>query len=308
MNMQAVRVNRFGSPEVVVVQRVPVPAPGKGEVLVRVDAAGVGPWDAIIREGRSKVSPQPPLTLGSDLSGVIEAVGEGVTAFAIGDAIYGVTNPQFCGAQAEYAVAQAGMIAPRPRRLNALEAASAPVIAVTAGQMLSEYAKAKRGDTAMITGAAGNVGAYAVRMALQAGVHVVAVARPRDADMLRALGVETVIDVEAGEALPPVDVLLDLVGGSVLERAARAVRSGGKVVSVTSMRPPSRADVQFSYFYAEVSTERLNKVTEMFDAGEISARVGSVLPLAEARRAHEMLAGAPHEPGKIMLQVRGPGA
>jgi NADPH:quinone reductase-like Zn-dependent oxidoreductase len=303
MNMRAVRIDRFGPPEVVVVEDLAVPAPARNEVLVRVDAAGVGPWDAIIREGKSTVSPPAPLTLGSDLSGVIEAVGEGVTDFAVGDAVYGVTNPQFCGAQAEYALAQTGMIAPKPRKLSALEAASAPVIAVTAGQMLSEYAKAKRGDTAMITGAAGNVGAYAVQMALQAGVHVVAVARSRDADLLHGLGVETVIDSDAVEALPEVDFLLDLVGGSVFERCAGAVKAGGTVVSVTSMQPPRRADVQFAFFYAEVSTARLKTLTELFERGKISARVGSVLPLAEARRAHEMLAGAPHKPGKIVLQV-----
>lgn len=302
-NMRAVRIHQFGGPEAVVVEDVPVPAPEKGEVLVRVEAAGVAPWDAIIREGKSKVSPQPPLTLGSDLAGVIEVVGEGVTGFAVGDAVYGVTNPQFCGAHAEYAVAQAGMIAPRPRRLNALEAASAPVIAVTAGQMLFEYAKAKSGETAMITGAAGNVGAYAVQLALQAGIKVVAVARARDAEVLRGLGVETVMDSDGDEALPEVDCLLDLLGGGVLERCAGAVKAGGKVVSVTAMQAPKRADVEFAFFYAEVTTERLRKLTELFESGKISARVGSVLALIEARKAHEMLAGAPHKRGKIVLRM-----
>ena len=166
--MKAVRIERFGPPEVVVVEDIPMPSPGKGEVLVRVAAAGVAPWDALIREGKSKVSPQPPLTLGSDLSGTVEAVGPDAGPFAVGDEVYGVTNPQFCGAQAEFAVALARMIAPKPQRLNQLEAASAPVIAVTASQMLFAYAKAKSGDTILITGAAGNVGAYAVEMALDA--------------------------------------------------------------------------------------------------------------------------------------------
>ena len=168
--MKAVRIHRFGPPEVVVVEDIPQPSPSKGEVLVRVAAAGVAPWDAIIREGKSKVSPQPPLTLGSDLSGFVEAVGPDVSQFAIGDEVYGVTNPQFCGAQAEFAVALAGMIAPRPQRLSHLEAASAPVVAVTAWQMVFEYSQAKSGDTILITGAAGNVGAYAVQMALGAGM------------------------------------------------------------------------------------------------------------------------------------------
>ena len=157
-------------------------------MLVSVAAAGVAPWDALIREGRSKVSPQPPLTLGSDLAGVVEALGTEVSEFKVGDEVYGVTNPQFCGAQAEYAVASAGMIALKPPSLNYLEAASAPVIAVTAWQMLFGYAQAGTGDTVMIIGAAGNVGAYAVQMAVNAGMRVVAVGRAGDTEMLRKLG------------------------------------------------------------------------------------------------------------------------
>src|SRR3954463_15935419 len=103
--MKAARIHRFGPPDVIVVEDVPRPGPAPGEVLVRVVAAGVGPWDALIREGKSKVSPPPPLTLGSDLSGVVEAVGPGVDQFKPGDEVYGVTNPQFVGAHAQYAVA-----------------------------------------------------------------------------------------------------------------------------------------------------------------------------------------------------------
>jgi Alcohol dehydrogenase GroES-like domain len=126
--VKAARIHSFGSPDVVAIEDVTVPSPGHGEVLVRVMAAGVAPWDAIIREGKSKVSPQPPLTLGSDFSGVVEKVGPGVTDFAPTDEVYGVTNPQFCGAQAEFAVATAGMVARKPQSLNYVEAASAPVI------------------------------------------------------------------------------------------------------------------------------------------------------------------------------------
>ena len=111
--MKAARIHNFGGPEVIVVEDVAVPVPGTGEVMVKVAATGVGPWDALIREGKSKAAP-PPLTLGSDLSGVVEAVGLGVTEFKNGDEVYGVTNPQFCGANAEYAIAIATMIALKP--------------------------------------------------------------------------------------------------------------------------------------------------------------------------------------------------
>ncbi len=308
IRMKAVRIHRFGPPEVVVVEEIPKPAPGKGEVLVRVAAAGVAPWDAIIREGKSKVSPQPPLTLGSDLSGLVEAVGPDVSQFATGDEVYGVTNPQFCGAQADFAIAHAAMIAPRPRSLSHLEAASAPVVAVTAGQMLFEYAQAKSGDTILITGAAGNVGAYAVQMALQAGMRVIAVARPSDQQLLHAFGVETILDSSAvgfETSLPKVDAVLDTVGGDTVLRCSSAVKPGGRLVSVASRQPPQRAGMQSVFFYAEVTSERLRAVSDLFDKRKIVPEVGSVLPLAEARSAHEMLAGAPHKHGKIVLEVPG---
>jgi NADPH:quinone reductase-like Zn-dependent oxidoreductase len=188
--VKAARIHSFGPADVVVVEDVPMPSPGPGEVLVRVMAAGVAPWDAIIREGKSKVSPQPPLTLGSDISGVVEKVGPGVTGFAPADEVYGVTNPQFCGAQAEFAVATSGMVARKPRSLNHVEAASAPVIAVTAWQMLFQYAQAMRGQTVMVVGAAGNVGAYAVQMAVDTGIHVVAIATLRRRESASIIGRE----------------------------------------------------------------------------------------------------------------------
>jgi NADPH:quinone reductase-like Zn-dependent oxidoreductase len=305
--MKAVRIERFGGPDQVAVEDVPVPEAGAGEILVRVVAAGVAPWDALIREGRSKVSPQPPLTLGSDLAGVVEAVGAGVEGFGAGDEVYGVTNPQFCGAQAEYAVALAGMIAPKPKGLDFVHAASAPVIAVAAWQMLFEYAQVKRGNAVMILGAAGNVGAYAVQMALDAGLSVVAVARARDEQLLHSLGVETIVASDSPnfeKGMPPVDAILDTVGAGILERCLGAVKAGGKVISLVSSGPlPQRSDLQAIFFYAEVTTSRLKTLNTLFEKGAISARVGSVIPLAEAREAHLMLAGAPHKPGKIVLQV-----
>jgi NADPH:quinone reductase-like Zn-dependent oxidoreductase len=306
--MRAARIERFGGPEVVEIEDVPVPEPGAGEVLVRVAAAGVAPWDAIIRDGRSKVSPPPPLTLGSDLAGTVERLGGGVSGLRVGDAVYGVTNAQFVGAHAEYAVCQAGMIAPQPATLSALEAASAPVIGVTAYQMLFEHAATKAGDRVLVTGAAGNVGAYAVQMAVGAGLRVVAVVRAKDAALVRDLGASAVVDatVEGFErGLPPVDAILDLVGGELLDRCLAALKPGGKLVTVVTDPPaPKRAGVETIFFYADVTTDRLRRLTDLFARGGLSARVGSVLPLEQARRAHEMLAGAPHEPGKIVLRLQ----
>jgi NADPH:quinone reductase-like Zn-dependent oxidoreductase len=142
-SMLAWRVHEFGPPEAMIFERVPRPVPGPGEVLVRVHAAGVGPWDAWIRAGKSAL-PQPlPLTLGSDLSGTVAALGSDVSDIAPGEQVFGVTNSQFLGAYAEYAVASAGMLAKKPRSLSHAEAASVPVVAMTAWQGLFDMLASK---------------------------------------------------------------------------------------------------------------------------------------------------------------------
>jgi NADPH:quinone reductase-like Zn-dependent oxidoreductase len=152
-------VHRFGPPEVIVLEDIAPPAPGAGDVLVRVKAAGVGPWDAWVRSGRSAL-PQPlPLTLGADLAGVVVTVRPGVTSVAPGDAVFGVTNARFTGSHADYAIASAAMIARQPATLADVDAASIPVVAVTAWQALFEQAKVARGQTVLVHGAAGSVGA-----------------------------------------------------------------------------------------------------------------------------------------------------
>jgi len=307
-SMKAARIQSFGGPETIVIEDVPRPIPTTGEVLVRVVAAGVGPWDALIREGKSKVSPQPPLTLGSDLSGIVEELGPSVTGFNRGDEVYGVTNPQFCGANAEYAIASAGMIGPKPHRLNHVEAASVPVVAVTAWQMLFDYGQAKPNQTVLILGAAGNVGAYAVQLAARAGLHVISVAGPHDAEYVRSLGSETVLPYKADrfeDTVNSVDLVLDTVGGYARDHALHLIRSGGIMVSVVSSEPTAkRPDVRSVFFYVEVTTERLNTISALLDDKELAQQVGTVLPLEDVRAAHKMLAGAPHRPGKIVLQLR----
>ena len=303
--MKAARIHRFGTPDVVVVEEVPRPAPAGEELLIRVGASGVGPWDALIREGKSKVSPPPPLTLGSDLSGVVEETGSGISQFKKGDEIYGVTNPQFCGANAQYAVAHANMVAVKPSRLSHLEAASAPVIAVTAWQMLFEHGNAKPNQTVMILGAAGNVGSYAVQLAVNAGLQVIAVVGSKDIEYVKGLGSQTIVNYQAGKyenAAPHVDLVLDTVGGETRKRSYSALKSGGVLVSVVSADPlPERPAVRSVFFYAEVTTERLNSISKLFESEQLAPQVGTILPLNDVRTAHEMLAGAPHKRGKIVL-------
>ena len=307
--MKAARISQFGSLDVITVAETECPAPGPGQVLVRVKAAGVGPWDALVREGKSGIPQSLPLILGSEISGFVESVGSGVNAFRVGDEIYGVTNEQFTGGYAEYALAAAGMIARKPKALSFVEAASAPVVAVTAWQMLFDYAQVAAGQTALVQGAAGNVGAYAVQLAARAGVRVIGAAAGRDADYVRGLGAEKVIDYSNHrfeDFVSGVDAVIDTVGGEIRERSFGVLKRGGILVSVVSPKPQEGKrpnDVRMAFFIVEVTTARLDWLTALFDSHALKAHVGSVLSLEDARTAHEMLAGAPHNRGKIVLDV-----
>jgi len=309
--MKAARIHKYGSPDVIVIDDIPRPDPGRGEVRVHVKAAGVAPWDALIRENKSVVPSPLPTILGSDLSGVIDAVGPEISGFAIGDEVYGVTNPQFIGAYTEYAIASAGMIAPKPLSLSYIEAASVPVVAVTAWQMLFEYGKATEGQSVLILGGAGNVGAYAVQMAKSARLRIIATAGPNDVEYVRRLGADTVVDYRNArfeDVAHDIDVVVDTVGGQTRDRALNALRAGGILVTVVSDSPPpedaARArGVRTAFFLAEVTASRLKALAGLFDNQILKPQVGSVLPLDQVRKAHEMLAGAPHARGKIVLRV-----
>ncbi len=309
--MKAARIHRFGPPDVIVIDDVPKPRPGPGEVLVRVAAAGVGPWDALIREHKSAVKVTLPLILGSDLSGVIEEIGPGVETFHVGREVYGVTNPDFCGAYTQFAIASAKMIARKPLGLSHVQAASAPVVAVTAWQMLFDYADAKPTQRLLILGAAGNVGAYAVQLASQAGLEVIAIASSEAAADVRSLGATTVIDYKTTrfeDVVPPVDAVIDTVGGETRARSFGIIKPGGVLVtSVSEPLPeqPQSNGVRAVFFLVEVSTSHLDKIADLFNQSKLTARVGTVLPLEQARISHEMLAGAPHKRGKIVLEVGG---
>src|ERR671912_341670 len=243
-SMQAIRVHSFGGIDSLVAEDVPRPTPGDGEVLLRVKAAGVGPWDAWIRSGRSVIHQPLPLTLGSDVAGVVEDVGPGVSHFKAGDAVFGATNEQFTGGYAEYAVAVAAKLAKMPRSMGFVEAASVPVVACTAWQMVFEHGAVDARKRVLVHGAAGNVGAYVVQFAKRAAGEVIATTSSSEADEVRTL-----------------------------------------------------------FFLVDVSTRRLEQIAALFEAGELRTRVGDVLPLGDARVAHEMLAGKPHKPGKIVLAV-----
>jgi NADPH:quinone reductase-like Zn-dependent oxidoreductase len=308
--MRAIRVHHFGGLDSLVAEDVPRPAPGDGEVLLRVKAAGVGPWDAWIRSGRS-VLPQPlPLTLGSDVSGVVEQVGTGVSQLKAGDAVFGATNARFTGGYAEYAVASAAKLAIKPERMGFIEAASVPVVACTAWQMVYEHGGVDAAKRVLVHGAAGNVGAYAVQLARRVAREVVATAYTADVEYVRALGADRVIDVRKSrfeEELSGIDVVLDTIGGDTQDRSFAVLKPGGVLVSAVAapdQETAARHGVRALFFLVEVSSPRLERMAALFEAGELTTSVGDVLPLSEARIAHEMLAGKPHRRGKIVLAVQ----
>jgi NADPH:quinone reductase-like Zn-dependent oxidoreductase len=308
--MNAIRIHRFGPPDVIALEELPQPEPDELEVLLQVQAAGVGPWDAWVRAGKSVLEQPLPLTPGSDVSGHVVALGRGVTGFQIGQAVYGVTNPRFTGAYAEYALVSAKMMATKPHSLSHLEAASVPVVACTAYQMLFEHARIAAGQRVLIHGAGGSVGAFAVQFALAAGAQVIGTDVKAGAEYAQTLGAAQVIDVQAArfeDVLDPVDVVIDTVGRDTQERSFYALKPGGTLVSSVS-RPSAdlarQHAVSARFILVDVNTHTLTKIAEQIDAGSLKTRVGPVLPLAEARAAHEMLEGLRlRAPGKIVLRV-----
>jgi NADPH:quinone reductase-like Zn-dependent oxidoreductase len=302
--MKAVCIHEFGGIDRMLEEDVPVPSPSPDQVLVRVHAAGVGPWDALVRTGSSELAQTLPLVLGSDFSGVVERVGANVTHLRRGEEVYGLTNDQFVGAYAEYTTASAASVARKPARLTHVEAASVPVIATTAWEMLFEHARVREGQKILVLGAAGNVGAYAVQLARQAGTEVIAVARQRDLDFVRNLNPAHAIASEA--PFPKVDAVIDTAGGDLLARSYDAVVQGGIIVS--SVEPPDTAKaasrgIRAKYFIVKVPTELLSLLADRLDVGDVVTNVGEVLGLHRAREAHEMLAGRPHRRGKIVLEI-----
>jgi NADPH:quinone reductase-like Zn-dependent oxidoreductase len=277
--------------------------------LVAVKAAGVGPWDRLVREGRSGLGQKLPVTLGSEISGTVAALGTGVGGFALGDAVYGATNNQFVGGYAEYALVEANKVALKPAALDYVTAAGLPVVAVTAWQMLFEYARIAPGQAILVRGAAGSVGACATQMAKQAGASVYGTARVRDIERVRALGAEPVVEgdqIGAQSASKSLDAVIDTIGGDALESTSDALRPNGIIVSV--VRAPDAAylrskGVRAAYFIVDVTRDRLDRISAMVERGVLNLPVGEVLDLADASTAHRMLDGAPHKPGKIVLNV-----
>jgi NADPH:quinone reductase-like Zn-dependent oxidoreductase len=307
--MKAVRLHGHGGPSQLVYEEAPQPQPGPGEVLARVGASGVIAnelkWDITYQTVNG--TPRPFPIPGHDLSGVVAAVGSGVTDLAMGDAVYALIAFGRDGADADYVIAQPSELAPRPRTLDDLQAAAVPLSALTAWQALFIHGGLSSGQTALIHGAAGGVGVFATQLARWKGARVITTASARNADFVRELGADEVIDYATAQfedVVHDVDLVFDTVGGETLARSWRVVKPGGALVSVVSplSGQPMRDDIRYVYFIVEPSGAQLREIGALIDAGQLRPVVDQAFPLAQARQAYEAAASG-HPRGKIVITV-----
>jgi NADPH:quinone reductase-like Zn-dependent oxidoreductase len=304
--MKAVRIHQYGGPEELKVEETPRPQAAVGEVLIRVRAAGVNPVDWKIRAGYLKdFMPVPmPFIPGIDVSGMVEAIGPGVTQFKKGDEVFGAGK----GAYAEFAVAKESELARKRASLDHVHAAALPVAALTAWQVLFNVAHLTAGQRVLIHGAGGGVGSFAAQFAKAKGAYVIGTASGRNQAYLRELGVDEPIDYEKTrfeDVAHDVDVVLDTQGGDTQQRSWKVLKKGGMLVSIVqqpSAEEAAKYGVRAARFVRQPNAGELSEIARLVDSGQVKVVVDSALPLSEAPRAHE-LSQTGHARGKVVLKV-----
>ena len=308
---KAVRIHNYGGPEVLQYEAAPRPKPGKGEVLIRVHAAGVNPIDWKVRAGYMKdfIPHSFPLILGWDVSGVIEEVGPNVSRFKKGDEVYSLPDHTRNGAYAEYIVVRESEVALKPNALHHVRAAAVPLAALTAWQALFDTGQLQPEQSVLIHAAAGGVGHFAVQLAKWKGAHVVGTASAKNHEMLYKLGADELIDYTTQrfeDVTRNIDVVLDTIGGDTQERSWQVLKKGGVLVSL--VQPPSENKakehgVRGIRLGVRPNGQDLVEIAKIVDAGKLAPVIDRILPLSEARRAHE-LSQSGHTRGKIVLPVK----
>lgn len=298
--MQAVRVDEGGG---LSVATLPVPKAGRGEVLIKVRAAGVNPVDWKIAGGRVG---KPP---GTDVSGVIDTLGEGVTGWNVGDPVLGFARQS--GSYAEYAVIPVAALARKPKALSFEEAAGIPIAAETAYRSLHEEAKIQAGQTVLIHGAAGGVGSAAVQIAKAAGARVIGTASANNREFLDSLGVDQFIDYRAQkfeDVVKNVDVVLNTANAETNARSIAVVREGGVLVSIVGPADAAAcaaAKIRCGRPNRDTGAsvgELLSRVGELVQAGKLKVHVENTYAMADAAKAWERSRGG-HTRGKLIIQV-----
>lgn len=303
--MRAVAMDRFGGPEVLKPRNLPVPGVGSGEVLVRVQVAGVGEWDPFEREGGYAemlgIEPEFPYVLGSEGAGVVVAVGERVGRFKEGDRVYacGFLNPKG-GFYAEYAAVDASYVSYVPARLMITQAGAMSGVATTALRGLDDVLVLKQGESVMIFGASGGVGHVAVQLAKRLGTRVLAVASGDDGvALVERLGADATANGRTDDVLAAIrrfapaglDAALLTAGGEAVEKALRAVHDGGRVAFPKGIEPEPkpRSGLRFSGYYGAADSEIIGRLDRLIGAGPFEVHVAQTFPLDRAADAHRAL-------------------
>ena len=280
-------------------QRVPVPSPGRGEVLVQVRATAVTAGELTWPEAW-------PAIPCHDLSGVVAAAGPGVSRWRHGDEVFGLIGFDRPGAAAEYATVPAADLAAKPRTADHIAAAAIPLGALTAWQALHEHADLRPGQHVLVHGGGGGVGAYAVQLAAAHGARVTATASARDATYVAGLGAGQVIDYAGRfeDQLRDVDVVIDPVGGDTMARSWQVLRADGILVAIAE--PPDgqggRDDVRSCYFVVQPNGAQLGELARLIDDQQLHAAVSEVFGLSALREAFSAQKGR-RSPGKVIIEV-----
>lgn len=308
--MKAILINEYGNENVLNYTDVERPEPQSGEVLVKVHVAAVNPADWKIRDGMGELfGLKLPLILGGDIAGTIEDVGLEVENFKQGDAVYGMTlSGGFSGAYAEYALAKADAIAPKPESINFEEAAAIPIAALTAWQAMFDLANLSSGQRILIAGASGGVGSMAIQLAKAKGAFVVGTASGKNEQFVRDLGADEFVDYTQQpfeEVVKDVDVVFDTIGGDTQERAFQTLKKGGFLV--TSAQTPSEEKakefgVEAAFVFCKPNAGQLAEINRLIEEGKLKIHIETVLPLAEVKKAHQ-LSQSGRTRGKIVLQI-----
>ncbi len=285
--MKAARLVDSAQSQVLVTDDAPQPAPGPGELLIRVHAAGVTmtelSWYPTSHKsnGETRVGAIPA----HEFSGVVAGVGPHVGCLEVGQEVFGMNDWYSDGAMAEYCIAPFSDVAPKPSNMAHKVAASVPISALTAWQGLFDHAKLQPGESVLIHGGAGAVGTYAIQLARLRGARVITTASAQNRDFMSALGAEQVIDYHASrfeECVQGVDVVFDTVGGETLERSWGVLKPGGRLVSVVSTAPESTdARAKKAFFIVEPNQKQLVEVADLIQAEKLRPELDTVIPLSQ---------------------------
>lgn len=311
--MKAIIIEEYGDIEQFKEVDLPEPKIAGQEVLVEVHAVAVNPIDWKIRAGylQDYLPFDMPIVFGWDVSGVVEKVGAQVADFRVGDRVLARADLKKPGAFAEMIAIEESQLVKKPEKLSFEEAAAIPLAGMTAWQLLFEKANLVAGETVLIHGGAGGIGLFAVQLAKRAGAHVITTASGRNKDFLLALGVDAFIDYRKEDfqsVVDGVDVVVDLIGGDVLDRSYKVLKQGGRLVSVAEkpdQEKAKRMGITASYLNSKIKLAQLEELAGLAAAGELKVELADVLPftLEGVKQAHA-LSETRHVRGKIIVKVK----